>query len=60
MKGFDVEIMDIAFDATIPSVMSGKADFAMSGMTVTEDRLKNIDFTIPYTTARQVIIVKEG
>ena len=27
MKGFDVEIMDIAFDATIPSVMSGKADF---------------------------------
>ena len=28
-------------------------------MTVNEDRLKNVDFTDPYTTASQVIIVKE-
>ena len=57
MKGFDVEIMDIAFDATIPSVMSGKADFAMSGMTVTEDRKQNVDFTHTYQTAIQSVIV---
>lgn len=57
MKGFDVEIMDIAFDATIPSVMSGKADFAMSGMTVTEDRKENVDFTHTYQTAIQSVIV---
>ena len=31
----------------------------ISGMTVTEDRLKNIDFTNPYTTATQVIIVRK-
>ena len=57
MKGFEVEIMDIAFDATIPSVMSGKADFAMSGMTVTEDRKQNVDFTHTYQTAIQSVIV---
>lgn len=57
MKGFDVEIMDIAFDATIPAVMSGKADFAMSGMTVTEDRKQNVDFTHTYQTAIQSVIV---
>lgn len=57
MKGFEIEIQDIAFDATIPAVMSNKADFAMSGMTVTEDRLKNVDFTHTYQTAIQSVIV---
>lgn len=57
MKGFEVEIMDIAFDATIPAVMNGKADFAMSGMTVTEDRKQNVDFTHTYQTAIQNVIV---
>ena len=57
MKGFEVKIDDIAFDATIPAVMSGKADFAMSGMTVTEDRLQNVDFTHTYQTAIQSVSV---
>lgn len=60
MKGFEVEIQDIAFDATIPAVMSNKADFAMSGMTVTEDRLKNVDFTHTYQTAIQSVVVAPG
>ena len=55
--GYKVEIMDIAFDAEIPAVMSGKADFAMSGMTVTEDRLENVDFTHTYQTAVQAVVV---
>lgn len=55
--GYEVEILDIAFDSLIPTVMSGKADFAMAGMTVTEDRLKNIDFTHTYQTAVQTIVV---
>ena len=57
MKGFEVEIMDIAFDACIPAVMNSKADFAMSGMTVTEDRKENVDFTHTYQTAIQNVIV---
>ena len=55
--GTEVEILDIAFDSLIPTVMSDKADFAMAGMTVTEDRKENVDFTHTYQTAVQVVAV---
>ena len=58
--GMEVKIEDMAFDSIIPAVTSGKADFGGAGMTVTEDRKKNVDFTDTYATATQVIIVKEG
>ena len=45
------------FDSIIPAVQSGKADFGMAGMTVTEERLQNIDFTDSYCTGVQSIIV---
>lgn len=32
----------------------------LAGMTVTEDRLKNVDFSDTYTTSKQVIIVPEN
>lgn len=57
--GLKLEVMDVAFDSIIPSVMSGKGDFAMAGMTVTEDRKENVDFTQTYQTAIQNIIVTE-
>ena len=57
--GYELVIEDMEFDAIINAVQSGKADFGMAGMTVTEDRLKNIDFTDSYTTATQVIIVRK-
>ncbi len=57
--GMTLEIEDIAFDSIIPEIDSGKADIGLAGMTVNEDRLKNVDFSDPYTTASQVIIVKE-
>ena len=58
--GMEVKIEDMAFDSIIPAVTSGKADFGAAGMTMTEDRKKNVDFTDTYATATQVIIVKEG
>ena len=57
--GYELVIEDIEFDSIISAVQSGKADVGVAGMTVTEDRLKNIDFTDPYTTATQVIIVRK-
>lgn len=57
--GYELEISDMEFDSIITAVQSGKADIGVAGMTVTEERLKNINFTDPYTTATQVIIVKE-
>ncbi|WP_312432586.1 basic amino acid ABC transporter substrate-binding protein [Lacrimispora sp.] len=58
--GVELEIQDMAFDSLIPAVQSGKADFTAAGMTVNEDRKKNVDFTDTYAEAAQVIIVKEG
>ena len=57
--GMELKIEDMEFDSIITAVQSGKADIGVAGMTVTEDRLKSIDFTNPYTTAAQVIIVKK-
>lgn len=57
--GYELQIDDMEFDSIIAAVSSGKADFGAAGMTITEDRLKNIDFTEPYTTATQVIIVRK-
>lgn len=58
--GMDFEIEDIAFDSIIPEVTSGKADFGAAGLTVTEDRKQSVDFSDPYATATQVVIIKEG
>lgn len=57
--GYSLVIDNMEFDAIITAVHSGKADFGMAGMTVTEERLEAINFTDSYTTAKQVIIVKE-
>lgn len=57
--GMELEIRDMAFDSLIPAVQSGKADFTAAGMTVDEDRKKNVDFTDTYAKAAQVIIVKD-
>lgn len=57
--GYELVVEDMEFDAIINAVQSGKVDFGMAGMTVTEERLKNIDFTDSYTTATQVIIVRK-
>lgn len=57
--GMELKIENMEFDSIITAVQSGKADVGIAGMSVTEDRLKNIDFTDPYTTSTQVIIVRK-
>ena len=57
--GMDFEISDIEFEAIIANIQSGKADMGMAGMTVTEDRKKNVNFTRSYATGVQVVIVTE-
>lgn len=58
--GYKLVIDDMEFDAIITAVTSGKADFGMAGMTVTDERKKSVDFTDPYTNAIQAIIVNES
>lgn len=57
--GMELKIEDMAFDSVIPAVQSGKADFGAAGMTVTEERALQVDFSDSYYTGRQVIIVTE-
>ena len=56
-RPFQAETVD--FDSVIPAVISGKADLAAAGITVTEDRKKNVDFSIPYVTTGIVVIYKK-
>ena len=56
--GYTLKIEDTEFGSIITGVQSGKYAFGMAGMTVTEDRLKSIDFTTPYAASKQVIIVR--
>lgn len=58
--GMSLKIEDMEFDSIITAVASGKADFGAAGLTVTEERLKNIDFTTSYTNAKQVIVVRNN
>ena len=58
--GMELKIEDMDFDALIPAVANGKIDVVLAGLTVTEERKQNVDFTASYATGVQVVIVKEG
>lgn len=57
--GMTLQIDDMDFDSIVTAVQTGKADMGVAGMTVTEDRLKNVNFSDSYATGVQVIIVTE-
>ena len=57
--GYELKIEDMEFDSILPAVQSGKADFGAAGMTVTEDRATQVDFSDSYYTGVQVIIVTD-
>lgn len=57
--GYEVQIEDMNFDSIIPSIVSGKADIAMAGLTVTPERQESVDFSDSYATGVQVVIVKD-
>ena len=57
--GLELVINDMAFDSIISEVNAGKADIGLAGMTVTEDRLKEVDFTVSYANGVQSVIVTE-
>ncbi len=58
--GLTLKIEDMEFDSIITAVSTGKADMGLAGMTVTEERKKNVNFSDTYATGVQVVIVPEG
>ncbi len=57
--GKKLVVKDIDFDSIVSELKSGKADFAAAGMSITEERKKQVDFTIEYVTSNQVVVVKK-
>lgn len=57
--GKKLVIKDIAFDSIVNEVKSGKADFAAAGISYSDERAKEVDFSVNYATSKQVVIVTE-
>ena len=57
--GKELVIKDVAFDSIINEVKSGKADFGAAGISYSDERAEEVDFTINYTTSKQIVVVKE-
>ncbi len=57
--GMELVIDDMQFEAALEAAQSGKSDMVMAGVTVSEERLKAMDFSNSYATAIQVVIVPE-
>lgn len=57
--GKELVIKDVAFDSIINEVKSGKSDFGAAGISYNEEREKEVDFSINYTTSKQVVVIKK-
>lgn len=58
-RNMQLEIVNMDFDSLIPALSSGAIDFIAAGMSVTEERKKNVSFSVPYFESEQVIIVRK-
>lgn len=57
--GKNLEIQDMAFDGLIAALQSDAIDFIAAGMTATDERRQNVDFSEPYFSSKQVVIVRK-
>ncbi|WP_063668769.1 transporter substrate-binding domain-containing protein [Aliivibrio fischeri] len=48
-SGLKVEFIPTAWDGIIPSLISGKFDVIIGGLTITDERSKSVLFTVPYS-----------
>ncbi len=58
--GMELVIDDMGFDSVVGSVGKQGVDIAMSGITITADRLSKINFSNPYYTESIVVLCKES
>ena len=55
--GVALEVKDVAFDTITTSVQSGKAHCGAAGITITPERLESVDFSVPYSSTEQYLVV---
>ena len=55
--GVELVVEDVNFDSITGAVKGGKADAGAAGMTITAERAEEVDFSIPYASTEQYVIV---
>lgn len=58
-NGMTAAVENMEFDSLLVALQNGQVDAVIAGMTVTDERKEAVDFSTPYYTATQVMIVKE-
>ena len=58
--GLPLKIEDMKFDSLLPALSAGKVDLVLAGMTITDERSQNVDFSTPYYKATQVVLILAG
>lgn len=56
LENFKIDYVPLKFDALIPSIQAGQIDIAVSGIFVTEERKKIVDFSDPYHVQGAVLV----
>lgn len=59
LMGYEIEIRPLAFDSIIPAVRLGEVDIGASGFTITAEREEVVDFSEPYWTSNQAVIIRK-
>ena len=58
--GYKLEVSDTDFNGLIPALQTKRVDLVMAGMTPTEERKKNVDFSDIYYEAKNTLVAKKG
>ncbi|MGV3464213.1 MAG: basic amino acid ABC transporter substrate-binding protein [Heyndrickxia sp.] len=58
--GYKLEIKDMKFDGLIGALQSKRVDMVLSGMSATEKRKKNVDFSTPYYHSGEMFVTKKN
>ena len=59
IAGIDIEFEAMDFDAVVSSVQANPNTIGVSGISITEERMKNVDFSEGYINAGLIVIVKK-
>lgn len=57
--GVKVNVIGQSFDGLIPALLARKIDMIAAGMTITEERKKSVNFSLPYFSGQNVIVVRK-
>ncbi|WP_084405880.1 transporter substrate-binding domain-containing protein [Alteribacter aurantiacus] len=56
--GFDINLETVEFDGIVSGMGTGRYDIGIAGMTITEERAENFDFSDPYYDAGLILAVR--